>query len=99
MRRTLLDMLIISSFGVELIRVSLVANRVSKPHWVTKYLVFGKEACEQAFEPEASRFLGADRRNETDEQYRAEMSKTDEQRKTAATSVEEEDKEKKGHRG
>lgn len=44
-------------------------------------------------------FWGLTRRNETDEQYRAEMSKTDEQRKTAATSVEEEDKEKKGHRG
>lgn len=41
--------------------------------------------------------MGADRKNETDEQYRAEMSETDEQR-TAATSVKEEDKEKKGQR-
>lgn len=41
---------------------------------------------------------GADRRSETDEQYRAEMSETDEQRRTAATSVGEEDKGTGGQR-
>lgn len=53
--------------------------------------VGGKEA----FQPAASRFSGADRRSETDEQYRAEMTETDKQRGTAATSAQEEDKEEK----
>lgn len=42
--------------------------------------------------------LGADRRSETDEQQRAVMSETDEQRRTADTSVEKEDKERRGQR-
>lgn len=53
--------------------------------------VDGKEA----FQPAASRFSGADRGSETDEQYRAEMTETDKQRGTVVTSAQEEEKEEK----
>lgn len=42
--------------------------------------------------------LGADRRSETDEQYRAKMTETDKRRETAATSVQEEDQKRKAER-
>lgn len=72
------------------------AVQLTRVSWLTQQLGFGGlrtslSACSESI-------LGADRRSETDEQYRAEMTETDKQRRTAATSVEKEDKEKKGQR-